>query len=115
MVHNFSPNTWETEADRLLSSRSAELVLGQSGLHRVTVSKANKNPKQTIQCSMLEAVSSFLHHKAEKGWAARAVASGKLKMMILGGWSSEFESSLGYIASFRPERPHLSKKKKVTV
>jgi hypothetical protein len=49
VVHAFNPSTWEAEAGRFLSLRPAcsiELVPGQPGLHRETLSLKQTN-KQT--------------------------------------------------------------------
>jgi hypothetical protein len=55
VAHAFNPSTWEAEAGEFLSSRpawSTELVPGQPGLHRETLSRkqtnkqTNKKPKQ---------------------------------------------------------------------
>jgi hypothetical protein len=45
----FNPSTWEAEAGRFLSSRptwSTELVPGQPGLHRETLSQKDKKKKK---------------------------------------------------------------------
>jgi hypothetical protein len=49
VVHTFNPSTWEAEAGRFLSLRTAwstEWVSGQPGLHRETLSWQNKKQKQ---------------------------------------------------------------------
>jgi hypothetical protein len=49
VAHAFNPSTWEAEAGKFLSSRpawSTDLVPGQPGLHRETLSRETKN-KQT--------------------------------------------------------------------
>jgi hypothetical protein len=45
VVHAFNPSTWEAEAGGFLNSRTAwstELVPGQPGLHRETLSRKTK-------------------------------------------------------------------------
>jgi hypothetical protein len=45
VAHAFNPGTWEAEAGGFLNSRpawSTELVPGQSGLHRETLSRKTK-------------------------------------------------------------------------
>jgi hypothetical protein len=48
VMHTFNPSTWEAEAGRFLSSRSAwstKWVPGQPELHRETLSQKNKSKK----------------------------------------------------------------------
>jgi hypothetical protein len=50
VAHTFNPSTWEAEAGRFLSPRPAwfsKWVLGQPGLYRETLSRKNKQNKQT--------------------------------------------------------------------
>jgi hypothetical protein len=52
VAHAFNPSTWEAEAGRFLSSRSAwstKWVPGQLGLHRETLSQENKNKQKNKQ------------------------------------------------------------------
>jgi hypothetical protein len=49
LAHAFNPSTWEAEAGGFLSSRpawSTELVPGQPGLHRETLSQKKKKKKR---------------------------------------------------------------------
>jgi hypothetical protein len=49
VAHSFNPRTWEAEAGRFLSSRSAwstECVPGHPGLYRETLSQNTKKQKQ---------------------------------------------------------------------
>jgi hypothetical protein len=49
VAHTFNPSTWEAEAGGFLSSRpawSTELVPGQPGIHRKTLSQKKKKKKK---------------------------------------------------------------------
>jgi hypothetical protein len=51
VAHAFNPSTWEAEASRFLSSRpawSTELVPGQPGLHKETLSLKQTNKQNLI-------------------------------------------------------------------
>ena len=55
--HDFNPSTWEAEAGRFLSSRTAwftECVPGQPGLHRETLSRKNKKKNKVIFWNSIE-------------------------------------------------------------
>jgi hypothetical protein len=56
VAHAFNPSTWEAEAGGFLSLRpawSTELVPGQPGLHRETLSRKNKKEKKYIYIDWL--------------------------------------------------------------